>query len=193
MNILIVNKSYSISISDTASVKDLFDGSWIVILHAYRIPPHVGIVINGNYNSLTIKGHELDVNLSALIKLIERKKIEAVFVKLKKHPVFSSDFQKEIFQLQIKQYTKVLPNEASCLNPVKLFLSEFYAVSIIEKELLYELVERLKQNNYTKIALGLNVENKAESNQFYFPLYSYDDLQAIILNELNHISSISVY
>ena len=178
--------SYSISLSDNVSIEDLSVDSWIVILHSSRIPPHIGILINGNYNSLTIKGHELDVDLRVLLKTIQQKKIETIFIKLKKHPVFSLDYQKEIYQLLIKQFTQVKPNEASCLSPVKLFLTEFYAVQLIEKELLYELVERLKQNDYIDKVLSLNIENQINSKKIYFPLYTYSELQDVILKEQTH-------
>jgi hypothetical protein len=48
--------------------------TWLVILHASRTPPHIGILIDGNYNSLTIKGHELDININVLIKNDTAKK-----------------------------------------------------------------------------------------------------------------------
>ena len=53
--------------------------SWLVILHANRIPPHIGLLINGNYNSLTIKGHELNVSIEALLKTISQKKNRECF------------------------------------------------------------------------------------------------------------------
>ncbi len=186
MNALENQNLYSISLSDKVSIEDLSDNSWIVVMHASRIPPHVGILINGSYNSLTIKGHETDIDLVVLLKTIQQKKIETIFIKLKKHPVFSLDYQKEICQIQIKQFTQVKPNEASCLSPVKLFLNEFYVVSIQEFELLYELIERLKQNDYIDKVLGLNIEDKIKSNQFFFPLYTYDELQEVIIKERNH-------
>ena len=186
MNSLKNKNSYFITFSDNTSIEELSNHSWIVVLHSSCIPPHIGILINGSYNSLTIKGHETDVDISVLLKTIQQKKIEAVFLKLKKHPVFSLDYQKEIFQIQVKQFTQVKPNEASCLSPVKLFLTEFYAVQLMEKELLYELVERLKQNDYIDKVLGLNIENQINSKEFYFPIYSYTELQAVILKEQPH-------
>lgn len=141
------------------------------------------MLINGTYHSLTIKGHETNVSLPVLLKTIQQKKIETVFVKLKKHPVFSYDYQNEIFQWQIKQFKKVNPNEASCLSPVKLFLSEFYAVNRIENELLFELIERLLQNDYIDDALALNINKFVKGQPFYFPIYTYAELQEVILNE----------
>lgn len=183
MNSLKNKSPYSITLSDLASVETLAQHTWLVVLHASRTPPHIGILINGVYHSLTIKGQETNVSLAVLLKTIKQKKIESVFVKLKKHPVFSSDYQNEIFQFHIKQFKQVKPNEASCLSPVKLFLSEFYAVNLIDKELLFELMERLKQNDYIDDALGLNIDQFIQGQAYYFPIYSYSELQDVILNE----------
>ena len=110
MNSLKNQNLYSITLSDIASSEKLSQNSWLVVLHASRKPPHIGMLINGTYHSLTIKGHETNVSLPVLLKTIQQKKIETVFVKLKKHPVFSYDYQNEIFQWQIKQFKKVNPN-----------------------------------------------------------------------------------
>ncbi len=187
MNSLKNQNSYSITLSENTSPEVFSDNSWIVVLHSSRIPPHIGILINGCYNSLTIKGHEMNVDVRVLLKTIQQKKIETVFLKLKKHPVFSLDYQNEIFQIHVKQFTQVKPNEASCLSPIKLFLTEFYAVQLIEKEMLYELVERLKENDYIDKALGLNIENQINSKKFYFPIYSYAELQDVIFKEQTNL------
>lgn len=181
---MIATNSYTLTVSEKTSQQDLSKGTWLVVLHATRIPPHIGILIDGNYNSLTIKGHELNVSLEVLLKMIQQKKIETLFIQLKKHPVFSTEYQKEICQLYIQQFTQVKPNEASCLSPVKLFLQEFYAVSLNEQELLFELVERVKQNQYITSVLGLNIENKVdEQNEISLPIYTNQELQYVIKQE----------
>jgi hypothetical protein len=181
-----MDSPYTLPVSKAFNEKELGKHTWLVILHASRIPPHVGVVIDGNYNSLTIKGHELNVALEVLLKTIQQKKIEALFIQLKKHPVFSSEYQKEICQHYIKQFTQVKQHEASCLSPVKLFLQEFYALCLNEKELLFELTERLKQNNYVSGVIGLNVEEKLEHEQFSLPMYTHEELQKVIQTERNH-------
>jgi hypothetical protein len=179
---MISQSPYSLAINDNFDQKKLSKNTWLVILHASRIPPHVGVVIDGNYNSLTIKGHELNVHISALLKTVQQKKIEALFIQLKYHPVFSTDYQKEICQHYIQQFTQVKPNEASCLSPVKLFLQEFYAMPLITEELLFELMERLKQNNYIMDVFELNI-NRIEENEFSLPIYSNKELQEVIKRE----------
>ena len=173
---------YKIKVSTQMNMQELFKQNWIVILHASRIPPHVGILIDGNYNSLTIKGHELNVRLDVLLKTIQQKKMEAVFIQLEKHPVFSSQYQLEIFQHHIQQFTQV-NHEATCLSPVKLYLQEFYIIPLQESELLFELVARLQQNQYIHKAIGLNIDSKLKGDEFELPIYTSEQLQAVIQTE----------
>ena len=180
---MISQSTYSLFVSDSLKEESVFKNTWLIILHASRTPPHIGILIDGNYNSLTIKGHELNVNISILLKTIQQKKIETLFIQLKKHPVFSTDYQKEICQYYIKQFTQVKVNEASCLSPIKLFLQEFYAICENKNELLFELIERLKQNQYIEFTYGINIENKIEQGEFSLPIYSNEQLQEIIKTE----------
>ncbi len=154
---------------------------WIVLLHANRTPPHVGLIINGNYNSLTLKGHELDVDLEALLKTISLKKIESVFIKLVPHPVFSFDYQLQILKEYIKQFQKVKPNEATCLSPIKLFFQEFYALQLNTDELLFEMIERLEANNYLEYTQSLNFN--LPLNAIELPFYTSEQLQEIIIKQ----------
>lgn len=180
---MIIQSPYTLSIHDSFNEELLHKNTWLVILHASRTPPHIGVLIEGNYNSLTIKGHELDININVLLKTIQQKKIESLFIQLKKHPVFSTDFQKEICQYYIKQFTQVKANEASCLSPIKLFLQEFYAIGENKNELLFQLIERLKQNQYIDLVYGLNIEEKIDEGEFSLPMYSNEQLQEVIKTE----------
>lgn len=179
---MIAESPYKIKVSETNDVKKLTKQLWLVILHASRIPPHVGILVDGNYNSLTIKGHELNVSVEALIKTISQKKIESVFIQLPQHPVFSLDYIKEISQLYIQQYTHVKHNESTCLSPIKLILQEFYALTALDNELLFEVVERLYQNNYVNDVVALNV-SEVKNGEISLPIYSNEELQRVIEKE----------
>lgn len=174
---------YNVEIDTSLNPSVLEKDAWLVIMHASRIPPHIGILIQGNYNSLTIKGHELNIALSVLQKTIQLKKIETIFIPLVKHPVFSLAYQLEIAQHHIQQFSQV--NELNtCLNPIKLFLQEFYAVPLNSSELLFELIERLKQNDYINAGVGFNINNKLSSNsKFVLPIYSAQQLKEVINQE----------
>lgn len=171
-----------IAYEDCKDLSILNKGTWLVVLHASRIPPHVGLMIDGNYNSLTIKERELNISSEVLLKTIAQKKIEALFLKMVKHPVFSSDHQLNIFQEQLYQFTAVKQNEATCLSPLKLFFEEFYAIKNNKEQLFYDFVDELFQNDYIMDVVGLNIINKT-SNSFTLPHYTNEELQQRIANE----------
>ncbi len=174
---------YTVDVDTNLSTQFLEKNAWLVILHASRIPPHIGVLINATYNSLTIKGHELNISLAVLQKTIQQKKIETLFIPLKKHPVFSLSYQFEILQYHIQQFTQV-NQSTTCLSPVKLFLQEFYAIPFNENELLFELMERLKQNDYIEKGIALNLKQTLTAPQeFTLPMYNITQLQEVIKNE----------
>lgn len=145
---------------------DLKNGTWIILLHARRIPPHVGLVIDGNYNSLTIKGQELNVSIKALLKLISQRNIETCFIRVVEHPVFSTDYQLRIFQETIKQFDSV-KTSLTCLYPVKLFFREFYALQLHENELLFDFLIRLNANNFLEAFSTQNFSSEILEIPFY--------------------------
>ena len=57
-------------------------GMYLVILHANDIPPHIGIIYNEKYFSLTVSGQTLGDDSKVLKKLIHRKQIKTLFIKL---------------------------------------------------------------------------------------------------------------
>jgi hypothetical protein len=59
-------------------------------------------------------------------------------------------------------------------------LQEFYAICENKEELLFELIERLKQNQYISLTFGLNIDDKIEEGEFSLPMYSNEQLQEII-------------
>ena len=180
---MISDTKYLIAYEDFKDASLLRKGTWLVVLHASRIPPHLGLMIDGNYNSLTIKERELNASLEAILKTISQKKIEALFLKLSKHPVFSSDYQLSTFQEQLNQFTAVKQNEATCLSPLKLFFEEFYAIKNSKEQLFYDFVDELYQNDYITGAIGSNIVNHQENNIFTLPHYTNEELQARIKYE----------
>jgi hypothetical protein len=159
----------------------LLKNTWLVLLHVNRIPPHVGLMIKGNYNSLTIKGQEINVAAEALLKTISLKKIESYFIRIALHPVFSTDYQLHTLHEFIKQFTRVQQNEATCLTPIKLFFHEFYLVNFIKDELLFQFIERLNANNYLHSASALNINMKEDSIEL--PTYTEKELEEIIIKQ----------
>lgn len=124
----------------------------------------------------------MNVRSEALLKMIAQKKIEALFIKIVKHPVFSSDYLLSTFQEQLNQYACVKPNEATCLSPLKLFFEEFYAIRNKKEQLFFDFFEELNQNDYLLNAFGMNIRGKGD-NSFTLPYYTNSELQERIKKE----------
>jgi hypothetical protein len=153
------------------------------LLHANRVPPHIGIMIDNEYHSLTIKGQELTISGNALLKNIGLRKISTVFIKIKKHPIFSNQHLNESFMEQVKLFDKVNTDGNTCLSPIKLFFEEFYAIGKEKINLVFDLLDELKENDFIEEICGMNL-GETNRNIFYLQPYNEADLQQQIANEI---------
>lgn len=156
----------------------LSKGIFICILHTKRIPPHIGLIINGYYHSLTIKGIEPNVSLKALIKTIQQKKIETYFLKITPHPVYSIEHLNDVFIEILKTHPNITGNEATCLSPLKTFFNEYYALNSKPSDIIYSFLNRLNNNNFILEAYSLNLTS--EKNTVEIPVYSQEELDSKI-------------
>lgn len=176
-----ISDSIYIPVDQTAFDMNAFSkGIWLAVLHVDRIPPHIGIIFSGKYFSLTIKGKEIGVELIALVKTILQKKIPTVFLKIKDHPVFSTEHIQDIFIEQLHEFDQVKQFQSTCLSPIKKCFNEFYALSSNEKELFYEFIQKLHDNGFLLTSMPLNYENK---EGIELPFYTEELLNQKIMIE----------
>jgi hypothetical protein len=164
--------SYKLTIRRQFNESELLKGLFIVILHANRIPPHIGLIAGKKYHSLTIKGRETDQSPELILKNIRIRKIPSLFIQIKDHPTFSHDYLKEHFIQDVSQFSKVAIDGATCLSPVKDFFAEVYSVDVSKTNFIFELIPQLE-------SLGLVMETSSlfiEENEFSLPVYKMDDI-----------------
>ncbi|MBK9284807.1 MAG: hypothetical protein IPM51_10910 [Sphingobacteriaceae bacterium] len=164
----------------TYSSERINKGIWLVLMHINRIPPHVGIIFDGLYSSLTIKGKETNIDFLTLEKMITQKKIETAYVELSPHPVFSIDFLRENFLIQLAKFESVKENEATCLSPLKLFFNEFYYLKLISPDLLHDCMMELSENNFL---LSFCNTQPTKLNTLAIPYYNIKELNERIKTE----------
>lgn len=152
----------------------LLKGIYITVIHAGNTPPHIGLIIHGHYHSLTVKGHDTNVSIAALLKNINQRKIASLFIKVKSHPTFSESYLAEHFITNIKQYPRVDVGVATCLSPIKLFFEETYGLILKDIHFLFELVPHLYQLDLIENVSSLFITTKA----FKLPVYSMNEINA---------------
>lgn len=157
---------------------ELSNGVYIVVMHATRIPPHIGLIIDKQYHSLTIKGRDINTPIRALIKNIEQRKIPSLFIKIKPHTTFSNAYMREHFILNIQQFPRVDKNIATCLSPIKLFFNEVYDVRMQEINFLFDLLPHLFADDLIEYTSTLFID---EAN-YQLPIYTQEELDTEIEN-----------
>ncbi len=177
-------KTYSLNLQKGFKPEALNKGCWIGVINAERIPPHIGMIFNGKYCSLNIKGKETDVDIAIPLRRTEILRIPTLFIKLIPHPVFSVDFLHEHFKLELEKHEKVTL-ETTCFAPVRSFMQENYLLKQEELGFLFELFPILYREQMIEKVFGLHVSNN-NSETFSFVPYT----QKSIEDKLNDIEQV---
>jgi len=145
----------------------------MAVLHATRIPPHIGLIADKHYHSLTIKGQDINTSVNALIKNSQIRKIPSLFVKIKPHATFSELYMKEHFITNVQQFQRVDTDIATCLSPIKLFFDEVYDIPMKDVNYLYELLPKLHAEGLIEHTTALFVDEN-----YLLPKYTAAEINA---------------
>jgi hypothetical protein len=161
---LVINKPFN--------ENDLLKGVYMVVINATRIPPHIGLIIDGKYHSLNIKGQDINTPVAALVKNITQRKISSLFIKIKPHYTFSDTYLKEHFITNVQQFKRVDIGVATCLSPVKLFFDEAYNVPMEKINYLFELIPALYAEQLIEGVSSLFINEQ----EYTLPVYTMNEI-----------------
>ncbi|MBS1652861.1 MAG: hypothetical protein JSU07_12705 [Bacteroidetes bacterium] len=157
-------------------------GIWLVLTHVKRVPPHVGLLLDGIYFSLNITGVEKNISIEKFLKALALRKTETLFLKIKKHPVYSTYYMCEFFLNELNSSKPIGVNETTCLSPIKYFFNEFYALNLTKQELISDVIYQMIENNYFISFSTLNF-SEYKKNSFFIPNYTHSDLHNFIIDK----------
>lgn len=161
--------SFEISTVKELQLEDVKQGIFLWILHADKIPPHIGISKNGFYYSLKVSGKDAHFPVEKLIALLNRKKIASLVIK-------SSENSIRVKQLAtvFDKYQSIENDQNTCLSPI----SEIY-FSEPKDLILSELLNLLNEAGVLEEIFGINLPSSYGGILFY----ERNDIQ----NRLNHL------
>jgi hypothetical protein len=142
-------------------------GFFLCVLHADKIPPHVGCLVDGHFFSLKVKGKDDQVPVNQLLKSLSIKKVPTLFIHL--------DVQLKMDQVRAvyANYPCIQVGQSTCLSPiVELFNC---------KESVHKLSEFLEY---------LNNQGRIDT---VFKVHLTDDFTAICAYSLEEIEQHLVY
>jgi hypothetical protein len=135
-------------------------GLFIWIFHANKIPPHIGISIDGHFYSLKVTNKDLEVDYKRVIDIINQKKIQTIFVEINNLDLNIKEKIDEIFTK-----TDVINNcNSSCLIPL---IKVLVGVNSLEIERLSQLLVNLQNQDRIQAYFQLNLDPDFEGIQFY--------------------------
>jgi hypothetical protein len=152
--------------------------SYILIQNTNQIPPHISLVVEGNYFSVSVSGVKTEVDFQSVLKNIQLKNIPCLILEISKIK-FSSNAIADIFN----HYGRLDKPEKSCLFPILDVLNRAYGL-ILESEFVFELITELKKCEKLLAVFHLNMENLLKGNDYLFPIYNRKDI-SFCIDKLN--------
>jgi hypothetical protein len=141
---------------DFTSRIDSFSGIHLWIIHADKIPPHIGFSIDNHYFSLKANGKDNGISTVSILQIIQKKKIGTVFVKLN----FALTFEE--IKSAFDEFESAKGLNSSCLVPIRNVLK---APNSISK--LSELLYFLETQNMIYSVFGLHLNNDYKGIKSY--------------------------
>src|ERR1035437_3459873 len=185
-----MQSSYKISNLLPATDAVLMNDVYLVLLYATRIPPHLLVSVNGKIFTLSVKGANVDGELSALLTLIRRKNIETIFIRLQMPLLFTM----EQLQEEIRNCTLAYPRDdigiATCLTPIKDFCHSIYDTDTKNVNLIFDLLPKLQERNAMRECYQVNLrltpypspQGEGSLNSFELKMYEVNDVYEAIRN-----------
>lgn len=126
--------------------RELQTGVYLWITHADRIPPHIGISLDGNYFSLQVHGKD-DMEIETIFRAIRLKKIPTLFVRLEEN-----GFDVKRFLTVKNKYTSINEGVKTCLVPIL----DLYGIKS-SGFLLPDFLKYVEENGQISARFGLNL------------------------------------
>ena len=125
---------------------DKFDqhGTYIWVIHADKIPPHLGISSDGMFFSLKVTGVDFDLPADRLLKTLDRKWIPLLIIE-------TDSISVKDLRIVYSHYESAKDGGNTCLSPIK-------EVFDLEKvNTIHELLKDLKGKSKVKGVYGKNL------------------------------------
>jgi hypothetical protein len=174
---------YTLDVSQLQSPDELNTGLWVVLAGINEIPPHIALIQEGKYYSVTTNRVKVDEPVEKILKAISRKNLPTIFVRIKSNnePILSEELG-EAFSV----YPTLGNGEHSCLSPISDFFAKTYSAEFGNKHLVFDVLSLAQKK-------GMLVEGKAlytdnlDNGVLHLSKYSHEQIR----NKINSILKVN--
>ena len=108
------------------------------VIHADKIPPHIGLSVDGCFFSLKARGKDVDVPIKSVVSLMNLKKTAFICFCLK------DCISKNDVSNSFNFFHNTIPYKITCLEPIKKILNEHNSNKIVELLFCLDQKERIE-------------------------------------------------
>jgi len=132
------------------------------VWHADKIPPHLGLSVEGKYFSLKANGKDFLTEIESVRQLIDKKAIKTL--------CFELNVDLNLINLinSFKKYAATIPFEVTCLKPIQDVLNSPHSKQLVD------LLMDLNGKNQIQRVFGFNIPKEFDS----ISEYTTDDIHA---------------
>lgn len=153
------------------------NGTYIVVLQAIRVPPHLLIAVNGKTWSISVSGQLPAEPIDKLFSYIHRKQIPTIFTELRLPSNVSADAFVAMLNDAVSRYPEVHANEVTCLHPIRDVASEVFGSAAASAGFIFELIPAIQKADGLGKHYGLYIQEYLDQNgDFAMQVYTAEDV-----------------
>jgi hypothetical protein len=163
--------------------QELFTGFYIVITNALAVPPHLGLLLNGQLSSLSVKGASVNGNLHGFIRMLKAKDNPTLFVHLKIPENSSvSELQEKITQYVLSYACVNVSKQITCLSPIKDVMEHVFNIPVNNVNVIFDLLPVLHHQHVILSYFGYNLQDKLTDEKISLQKYTLHEVNTNIEN-----------
>lgn len=140
------------------SLESLGDGMYVVVLHADKIPPHIGVIYQSEFYSLKVHTIDYKLPITYLNEVIHRRNIATLCYEVCVDEYIMNNRITEVFS----NYSNGLCRNQTCLAP----LNELFDVEE-NCDVVMDLLNYLAKKELVRMLFGLHLPENYQGIPFY--------------------------
>ncbi len=169
--------------------EQLYEGVYLLILNARTVPPHLSLTVSGKVYGISTKGPTFDKDVDVYLNHIKKQNVESVFVKLKLPSVYSDVQMLDAVRQVVKAYPRVDIGAATCLSPIKDFMSSAYQTEVHDVHLIFDLLPKLQSQGVIEGYYQMNLDGAMAKGELLMKRYTVFEVNEAIHKALPKVLS----
>ena len=151
----------------------LDEGTHFVMMHLENIPPHLGILIDGSYFSISTRNKAISIPVEKVLGKIFRGRISTIFVEVQKIG------EKKNMIDCLSNMPLVSEHGTNCIDPIIEF-AEVNGIIIDNQKHIHDFLEKVTIIR----AMAMFGEDFVHDEKYVIPTYTKEEIETLIRKNL---------